>query len=296
MVKAEISSKLPDWKVSNKKEMWQDEWGNIWMRADASSKGEVKIPALKKWDDLKSYKPPDIDNPARYKEAREKFKAYPDKYKIGTLPGFTFNIMRKLRGLHNFFLDVRLHSDKILELSKTIETLLLRCIDNWAEAGAQGVIFPEDWGMSDRLLINPKKWRELFKPSFATLISKAHDRGLHVFMHSDGYIYEIIEDLIDCGLDVLQLDDVCLLGIERLGEEFGGRIAFWNTVDTLHTLPSGKRELIEREAQKQIECLGSRNGGFIAKDYFDDLKAVGVKEEWDEWAYQAFLKHCRLWC
>ncbi|MCL0056692.1 hypothetical protein M1N81_03970 [Dehalococcoidia bacterium] len=191
-------------------------------------KGEVKIPALRKWDDLKSYKPPDIDNPARYKEASEKFKAYPDKYKIGTLPGFTFNIMRKLRGLHNFFLDVRLHSDKILELSNTIEPLLLRFIDNWAEAGAQGVIFPEDWGVSDRLLINPKKWRELFKPSFATLISKAHDRGLHVFMHSEGYIYDIIEDLIDCGLDALQLDDVCLLGIERLGEEFGGRIAFWN--------------------------------------------------------------------
>lgn len=48
MVKAEMSSKLPDWKVSNKKEMWQDEWGNIWMRANDSSKGEVKIPALKK--------------------------------------------------------------------------------------------------------------------------------------------------------------------------------------------------------------------------------------------------------
>jgi hypothetical protein len=29
-------------------------------------------------------------------------------------------------------------------------------------------------------------------------------------------------------------------------------------------------------------------GGFIAKDY-PDLPSIGVKEEWDGWAYEAFV-------
>ena len=50
-------------------------------------------------------------------------------------------------------------------------------------------------------------------------------------MHSCGYIYEIIEDLIELGMDVLQFGQPALYGIERLGREFGGRITFWCPVE-----------------------------------------------------------------
>ena len=52
-------------------------------------------------------------------------------------------------------------------------------------------------------------------------------------------------------------------------------------------LPTGDRELIERETKRLVETF---RGGFIAKNY-GDLPGIGVLPEWDQWAYEAFVKH-----
>ncbi|MBI2441355.1 MAG: hypothetical protein HYV35_08300 [Lentisphaerae bacterium] len=51
-------------------------------------------------------------------------------------------------------------------------------------------------------------------------------------------------------------------------------------------LPTGDRDLIERETRRLVETF---RGGFIAKNY-PDLKGIGVQPEWDQWAYEAFLR------
>jgi len=211
-------------------------------------------------------------------------------YKLGSLPGFPFNIMRKLRRLDNFLMDVLLHKEEVRELADRVTDLLMRMIDIYADIGADGIVFCEDWGTQDRLLVSPSTWRELFKPDFIKLVSFAHERGLTVWMHSCGYIYEIIPDLIEVGIDVLQFDQPALYGIDRLGREFGGKIAFWCPVDIQKTLQTGDKKRIQREAIELIWYLGGRGGGFIAKNY-PSLGAIGVKPEWDQWAYEAFLQH-----
>ena len=46
------------------------------------------------------------------------------------------------------------------------------------------------------------------------------------------------------------------------------------------------RKLIEAETHRLVETF---RGGFIAKNY-GDLTGIGVQPEWDQWAYEAFLK------
>ena len=99
------------------------------------------------------------------------------------------------------------------------------------------------------------------------------------FVHSCGYVYEIIEDFIDVGVDILQLDQPELMGVERLSREFGGRVTFWCPVDIQKIMVTGDRALIESNTEKMMDYFGHFKGGFIAKDY-PQWEAVGVREEW----------------
>ncbi|WP_026487377.1 uroporphyrinogen decarboxylase/cobalamine-independent methonine synthase family protein [Caldanaerobius polysaccharolyticus] len=105
---------------------------------------------------------------------------------------FPFAIMRYLRRMENFFVDIMLNEEEVLKLNEMVVDMLAKMIDIYGEIGADGIGFAEDWGTQEALLINPKTWRKLFKPSF--------------------------KYLIEVGVDALQLDQPELMGVERLAE------------------------------------------------------------------------------
>ncbi|MBP8638566.1 MAG: hypothetical protein KBI34_05170 [Dictyoglomi bacterium] len=267
-----------------------DEWGNTWARLEAYSKGEVVKGAIEDWSQYDSYKFPPLDMDSRYDPARRIFKETPDKFHIGHLPGFPFSIARYLRRMDNFLLDVAAEKEKVARLLKDIADLLEVVMEKFARSGADAVMFAEDWGTQDRLLVSPKSWRELFKPGFIQLCSKAHKLGLYVFMHSCGHIYEIIPDLIEVGIDVLQFDQPALHGVDNLARDFGGKVNFWCPVDIQQILPKKDERLIEEFAREMIEKLGAFNGGFIA-GYYGSNEALGLDPYWQDVACRAFVKY-----
>ncbi len=281
----EIRRQVPDFPG----QLYRDPYGSIWGRLNDRHSGEVVKGVLQDgWELLDSYTLPDLDAPHHYRPVAEAFAACPDLYHVGVLPGFPFAIMRYMRRMDHFLMDVLLHEQEVLRLNGMVVEMLLACIDNHARAGADAVTFAEDWGTQDRLLISPATWRRLFKPSFRVLVDRAHEQNLHVIMHSCGYIYEIIKDLIEVGIDALQLDQPELMGVERLAHDFGGRIAFYCPVDIQKVMQTGDREIIQREARRMVELFGGFGGGFIAKDY-PQWEAIGVPDEWAQWARDAFM-------
>lgn len=274
-------------------EFWTDEWGCVWSRLDGLSKGEVWEGPLKTWDDLDTYQPPKF-GPERFQQAREIFAADTEHFRLGSIPGFPFNIMRKLRKMDQFLADVLLEPDRVMELQERILTLLEGMIDQLMDAGADGIVFAEDWGCQDRLLINPESWRKIFAGGFERLCARIHERGGLVLMHSCGYIDAIIDDLIAVGIDCLQFDQQENYGVDHLSERYGGRVCFWCPVDIQKVLPTGDKKLIEAHARKLVEKLGCFDGGFIGKSYGNahSLATINVKEEWSDWSYHAFLDAC----
>lgn len=272
---------------------WEDEWGNVWAATTDFYQGEVAEGAIQDWSQLASYRMPTFDDPRRYQQAAASFADQPDRFHLGGLPGFPFAIMRYLRRMDIFLADLLLYPKEVHQLGERVTDLLRRCMDNWAQAGADGVFFCEDWGTQDRLLVSPAMWRCIFRPYFETLCGHARSLGLSVWMHSCGYVYDIIEDLIQCGVSVLQFDQPALHGVDRLAQNFGGRVTFWCPVDIQRVLPTGDSALIEAFARELVEKLGSPRGGFIA-GYYGSLPGIGVKPEWQEAAHRAFVKYAYL--
>jgi uroporphyrinogen decarboxylase len=273
--------------VGGGRQEYVDEWGNTWARLDAYSKGEVVRGAIENIDEVYTAPLPDLANPGNFVGLFNNESN--DGFRLGHLPGFPFNIARKMRRLDQFLMDILLEREKICVLLKRIEDLLADTIVLYANAGADAVMFPEDWGMQKGMMINPKMWREVFKPGFDRLCGVAHAQGLKVFMHSCGKITDIIPDLIDVGIDALQFDQPRLHRLEALAK-FHGEITFWCPVDIQVTLPKKDAALIEADAKAMIEKLGGPAGGFIA-GYYPSPEAIGLEPEWQDIACRAFTKY-----
>jgi len=270
-------------------ECWTDEWGCTWQRLGSVSKGEVREGAIGEWSALERYEPPDLGLAARYEKARAAFEGAGGKYRIGHIPGCAFNISRKLRRLDRFLEDCLLEPERVRRLNALVMDEIEKAVRRHAEAGADAVMFPEDWGTQDRLLVSPRTWRDLFRPSFERLCGAAAAVGVDVWMHSCGNVWEIIDDLVGAGVKVLQFDQPELYGTERLGAALAGRVTLFSPVDIQRTLQTRDREAIREAARRLVKAFGSHGGGFIAKRYADEA-AIGLEPEWQDAACEAFVE------
>ncbi|HUU11583.1 MAG TPA: uroporphyrinogen decarboxylase family protein [Phycisphaerae bacterium] len=274
-------------------ECWLDEWGCTWRRLGGLSKGEVARGALADWADLDAYRPPDLGLEARYDAARRAFADAGGRYRIGYIPGCAFNLSRKIRRLDNFLADCLLEPDRVRELNRRVMDEIETAVRHLAAAGADAVMFPEDWGTQDRLMMAPATFRSLFRPEFERLCGVAAEVGVDVWMHSCGNLWDIIDDLVGVGVTVLQFDQPALYGVERLAAAFGGRVTFECPVDIqsrAEGLQSRDTETIRREARRLVETLGRFGGGFLACRYGDE-PAIGLESPaWQDAACDAFVE------
>ncbi len=271
-------------------EYYDDIWGNVWFRMKGGcSGGEIFKPALEDWSQLDTYEPPDLADPSRYEDIRRVFSETPDRYRLGGVPGFPFAICRYLRKMENYFQDLVLERENIDRLHGMITGLIEKVIHALADSGADGIFFCEDWGTQQALLVSPDMWLDIYKPIFERLCGAAHERGMDVLMHSCGNIWEIIDHLADAGVNALQFDQPALYGIERLAGKLSSlKVCLYSPVDIQRVMPTGDKDLIVAEANKMKKLFGGSKRGLIAKNY-PDLHGIGVNEEWDQWAYEAFV-------
>jgi uroporphyrinogen-III decarboxylase len=246
--------------------------------------------AIKDWAELDRYQPPDLGNQADYAKAAGEFAADREHFRVGGIPGFTFNVARYIRKLENYLCDLIVERPSVDRLNAIVRKELLKAIDCWAAAGADAIMFCEDWGTQDRLMISPDLWREVFKPEFRALAGRAREHGLFVLMHSCGKMTAVVEDIIECGVHCLQFDSPRIHGIELLAEKYGGRIAFWCPVDIQRTLQTRDPAKIRAEAKLLIERLGAFGGGFIAGHYTND-HAIGLTPDIQDIACKAFVEY-----
>ncbi len=255
----------------------RDEWGCLWDNIGVSNLGEVKEPALPSWDDWPGLKIPDITEPRRWADLEDICRQAGESFILAT--GISiYERIHFVRGLENTWLDIVEEPENLCRLLDVLVEMNLYAIERYARAGADGFIFCDDWGLQDRLMINPETWRSIWKPRYARIYQAAHEAGLLTFLHSCGDIVSILDDLIEIGLDVIQMDQQENMTVELLGERFGGRITFWCPVDIQQTMARGNPEEIRAYCRKMAAHLGRATGGFIAKWYGDPAGAGHTPE------------------
>ncbi|MFW6162702.1 MAG: uroporphyrinogen decarboxylase family protein [Planctomycetota bacterium] len=279
----------PNWSPSAEGE---DEWGCVWKKLGEGdhTMGQVKGHPLADYARLDDFPFPDYDVPARYEKARERIREAGDKFILAGAPVTFIHRLDYLRGNANAMTDPYLHPEELGRLLDVMADAAIQAIEHFAQLGVHGIISCDDWGLQDRLFIHPDTFRTFFKPRYARVYAAARKHGMLTFLHSCGYIVEILEDLIEAGLDVIQMDQQENMGTATLGERFGGRLAFWCPVDIQQTMIRGSLDDIRAYARRLIETLGRFDGGFIAK-WYPSPQAVGHTPERIAAMAEAFVEH-----
>lgn len=264
-----------NWPGGNR--MREDEFGCVREALTADTVGEVTVHPLADIEDSASLVFPDPCRPERF-ETFERLAATlgRGKFIIGDLGVGLWERVHFLRGFPEVMEDLALNPDAVARL-------LDRLIDEWfdglcrelAARGCDAVMMTDDWGMQDRLMVSPAMWRKIFKPRYQRLFAVAHDLGMKFIMHSCGQIVDILDDLIEVGLDVLQKDDIEVFGTELLQEKYAGRICFLTSLDVQRTLPKASDADIRREIRTLIGRLGSKGGGLMSH-FYTQPSAIGL--------------------
>jgi len=242
-----------------------DAWGCTFHNLQEGIIGEVKEPLVTDWSDTSHVRFPR----ERLAIDAGQIAAYcrnTDRYVLaGTCPR-PFERLQFLRGTENLYLDLARPSSKLRDFLARLHAFYLEELGLWAETEVDGLTFMDDWGSQQAMLISPQSWRELFKPLYADYVALAHSHGKHAFMHSDGYVTDIIPDLIEIGLDALNGQVFCM-GVEELGRRFAGEITFWGEMDRQQLLPYADPPEVA-VAARRLHSAFHRDGGFIAQCEF----------------------------
>lgn len=254
-----------------------DEWGAIWENIGVCNLGEVKEYPLKDWADFARLNIPDVEDEARWASLPEQL-AKADKDKFLLAGGISvYERIHFIRGLENTWTDIYLEPENLQKLIDILVEMNLKAIKRYAAAGADGYFFCDDWGLQNKLMISPDKWREFWKPAYGRIYQAAHEAGMLTFLHSCGYILEILDDLIEAGLDVAQLDQQLNMGLDALSA-YKGRITFWCPVDIQAVMPHASLDEIRRYCHEMFAKLATPRGGFIAQ-WYGDPRGAGHSPE-----------------
>lgn len=270
---------------------WITEWGDTRESLTTMLGEAVAFPLGDGWEQLESYRFPDFTAPWRYATLHDDVARghAAGKYVYGFVPGLMLQTM-DLRGMENWFLDHVEAPEKLAYVLDRISAIRDCLIERYAAAGADGVITWDDMGTNVQPFISPAMFREQYFAHYRRTIDRLHGHGMHFIHHCCGQVRPYMDLFVEAGCDVLQLDQPTLMGIDWLGDNYGGKLCFWNSTDIQTTLTSGSLEAIEAEAHRQIWKLGNHGGGFMVKAY-QQPESIGVTVERAQRQYEAFKRH-----
>jgi uroporphyrinogen-III decarboxylase len=165
-----------------------------------------------------------------------------------------------LRGFENLMLDIATHDERLDELIEIIIDYNARLVQKYLDLEPDFIYFGDDLGMQERLTIRPDDWRRYIKPGYARLFQMCREAGVHAYLHSDGYIVDIMPDLVEIGTSVVNPQDLCN-GIDAIRERLKGRACIALDIDRQSIVPFGTPAQIDAHVEHCIAELGSPRGG-----------------------------------
>ncbi len=119
-----------------------------------------------------------------------------------------------------------------------------------------------DIACKDRLLHSPAFLRREFFPRLKRLNDAWHEHGLKCLFHSDGYLMEVMDDLIEAGIDGLNpIETVAGMNLREVKDKYGDRIFLAGGIDMSQLLSNGTPDEVREVCEQAVR--DARPGFFM---------------------------------
>lgn len=248
-----------------------DPWGCRWETSMNGIIGAVTQHPLADWTAIDRFTPPDPEttthwSPIDWEAAAGSTSSVGFFKELNSADighGHTFLKMIDIRGYEAAILDMADEDPNIQHLLDMITEFNLGLVTRFLDrVGVELLGYAEDLGMQIGPMLSPDQFRHYIKPAYETIMRPTRDAGAIVHMHSDGDIRTLAEDLLDLGIQALNVQDL-VNGIEWLRDNLRGRVCIDLDIDRQKVTVSGTPAEVDELLHYEIRQLGDSAGGLL---------------------------------
>jgi len=266
----------------------QDQMGRIYLEGEGGERW-YKDGIIKKPEDFDNYEFPDLEAPGKFDVIKKAVDLVGDEMFIIGSVHWGFNYAWELvGGMEKLFLYFYLNPGFAKNLLNKINKYMVEIAKIMMDLGVDAIHTRDDLAGTDGSLFSPKIFDEFIMPLVHNLTNTVKKRGSFLVMHSDGDLYQILEKLIDAGIDCFNPVEPAVMDLKTCKERYGDRIALSGNVDCATTLVNGTPKDTREEVKRCIE-VAAAGGGYVLSSSnsiyhgcrFENYVAmIGAKEEY----------------
>jgi len=191
-------------------------------------------------------------------------------------------------GFETFAMTLYEDPDLIQAMFDKVGGAVFNLYENMATMDRIGALwFSDDLAYTGGPMIDPSFYRQYLFPWVKKMGDLCKARKIPFLYHSDGVLWDVLDDLIDCGVTALHPIEPKSMDVAEVKEKAGGRLTVLGSIE-VDTLCRGTRdEVVDlvKDRMRRVApgggfCLGSSNS---VPEYADVHNYIAMLEAGDRW-------------
>lgn len=251
----------PEWeieKMEDGKKVLQSVYGQTFLEGE-ESKRLLKPPV--DIEDAADYQEPDINKVTGNLVAR--YAAETDFFVFAQVGG-PISMLNEMYPMEDYMVNCITYPEETHILSEKVIAFEIKKAKLFLDKGADAILIADDMAFNTGVFLPPYVMEENVYPFYKQMIQeiKAY-KNVPVFLHSDGNLNSVMDDLVECGFDGIQsIQPSAGMDIRSIKEKYGDRLCLWGNIDLDYIMCFGTEEEVRADVRKTIEAAGT-GGGFI---------------------------------
>jgi uroporphyrinogen decarboxylase len=166
-------------------------------------------------------------------------------------------------GIENCWMNLGAEPEKMANFFDRYADWMCAQVENLVEAGVDMMTLSDDWGSNGTMLFSPAMWRKVIKPYAKRVVQHARALGLPVNLHSDGYLMQIVDDIIEMGFTSWHpVQESAGMNPAEIKARYGDKIVIYGSLDVIDGLLRYDGEELDEYITRRFEIYAP-GGGFI---------------------------------
>jgi uroporphyrinogen decarboxylase len=166
-------------------------------------------------------------------------------------------------GIEKCWMNLGMHPELMMAWFDRYADWLCGLVDNCADAGVDFITLSDDWGSNETMLFSPRMWRRMIRPYSERVVRHATSRGIPVMLHSDGYLMQIMDDIVEMGYSLFHpIQESSGMDPQTVKDGYGDRIVLYGSLDVVDGLLTHDGDRLDEYIRRRFEIYAP-GGGFI---------------------------------
>lgn len=178
--------------------------------------------------------------------------------------GGPISMINEMLGMEEYFIYSMVNTKEIIILAEKIMEYEINKAKLFIDKGADTILIADDMAYNTGTFLNPELMRKVAFPFYKQAVKeiKRH-KNIPVFLHTDGYIMNVMEDIVECGFDGLQsLQPSAGMDIEKVKKQYGDTLCLMGNIDLDRILSFATPQEVADNVKRTID-IAAPGGGFI---------------------------------